>query len=226
MPLRPRPAAAAIAAAAALGSVSPPVVAAAERGLVAHMGQHLLLLTVAGPLAALALPRARPAGRPAVRAAVAVAVHGALLAAWHAPVLFDAAQRARPLHALEHLSLLAAGFALAAAVAPRPGAAAAGAGVLAVFAGALQCTALGAAMTTASVAWYGPPAGGPGSLGDQQVAGAVMWGVGGLAYLAGALALFASWQARAGPALSAPMPTGSRPAAGPPGGPGAAAAGS
>lgn len=100
----------------------------------AHMTQHLLLITVAAPLLALARPWSRiwhglPLGlrRPVARALLAgpgwAPLRGAVrlvarplpswllfnltFLVWHLPALYDAALGSGPLHALEHLTFFA-----------------------------------------------------------------------------------------------------------------------
>jgi cytochrome c oxidase assembly factor CtaG len=120
--------------------------------------------------------------------AVALVVQTAAMWIWHAPALYDAAERHEPVHGAEHLTYLAAGclFWWAAVAGPhrRHGAAALG-----VIAGALPGTALGAALTFASRPWYGPYP----SLSDQQMAGVVMWAFAGTAYVIAAGVLVGAW---------------------------------
>lgn len=188
-----RPLPAASAGLVLLVALSPPLDGAAERSLTAHMVQHLLLLVVVAPLAALALSGLRPAARSWTWwAAAAVVAHGAALLGWHLPALYDAAQRNLAVHGLEHSAYLAGGLALWLVVLPRRGQAPAGPAVLVVFLAGVPCTLLGAAMTTAGATWYASYAG-SGGLGSQHMAGAVMWGFGGLAYLALGIGVFATW---------------------------------
>lgn len=189
----------------------PPVAPRAESGLVAHMDQHVVLLVVAAPLLALGAPlpamlwalpeRAR---RPAsalwrgVRrnhrrhwptwAGASLVVSAAVMAGWHAPGPYQAALADRSLHAAEHVTMVltATGFWWAVGLgAPRPK----GASVAVVFLAALPGTALGAALTLAQRPWYRAYP----SLADQQLAGVVMWGFAGLAYVLAAAALFGVW---------------------------------
>lgn len=193
-----------------------PLDGAAVRSLPAHMGQHLLLDSVAAPLLALGEPITAwsqllaPAGRRRIRrlgagagrsaagarwwtwAAVLVAVHTTVMVGWHIPALYDAATDHAALHALEHLTMVSAAVALwwllLGAGRPRP----AGGGVLVLFAATLPLALLGLTMVLASTRWY--PAY-PDSLVDQQVAGSLLWGAGGsIAVLQGA-ALFGAWLA-------------------------------
>ncbi len=71
-----------------------------------------------------------------------------------------------------------------------------GFGVLAVFLSSLPATALGLLMTVSATAWYAPYGHGDTALARQQVAGAVMWGLGGIALVVCGAGLFAAWLAR------------------------------
>ena len=107
-------------------ALSPPFDARADTSLAWHMGQHLLLGDLAPLLAALACTR--PLLRPllAIRAvrplrslshpAVALPTWLAVIGVWHVPSLYDAALTNDWLHALEHASFFAAGFAAWAAL--------------------------------------------------------------------------------------------------------------
>jgi cytochrome c oxidase assembly factor CtaG len=67
--------------------------------------------------------------------------------------------------------------------------------VLAVFVTTLPATALGLLMTIGTTSWYAPYGHGASAVRNQQIAGAVMWGIGGIATVAAAAALFAGWLA-------------------------------
>jgi putative membrane protein len=144
----------------------------AERSLAGHMVQHLILISVAAPLLA------------------AAAVQVATLLVWHLPPLFDLAVR-RPLaHEAEHAALLATAFALwFVALRLRPGVR--GGAVLALFVASLPPMAYGVALTLARTPWY--PAYRAEGIGSQQLAGVVMWAYGGLAALAGGVAVGVEW---------------------------------
>ena len=191
-----------------------PLEGRAHTRLAAHMVQHVLLLAVAPPLLVAAspvptlvagLPRSvRDVARhgwalvrdelrsrrwPAWTAA-AVVVQTAVMWAWHAPALYDAALRRPEVHALEHLTFLGAGLlfwaTMGAAVGTRRGS-----GVVALFVAALPGSALGAALTLAARPWY--PA--YPSLEDQQLAGVVMWAFAGTVYVVAAGVVFGLWLA-------------------------------
>jgi len=183
----------------------------ADRLFSAHMGQHLLLMTVAAPLLALATPEVavlwalRPPHRTALGSAlrrlravrilgalpIAFALHSAALWLWHAPPLYEAALHNAVLHALEHATLLGTGYMFWSAA--FSGLRRAGRGLLVsflyVFVLGAQCTGLGALITLSSRPWYPSY----GSLDDQVLAGVLMWVPAGFAYLAYALWLLGAW---------------------------------
>lgn len=191
----------------------PPLASAADDGLTAHMVQHVLLLVVAAPLLALgaplptlvwALPRTwRDRGlalwRAALRsharawlawAAAALIVQSIVMLVWHAPLLYRGAVHHDLLHVLEHASYLSTGTVFAWAVGVGSGHRH-GAAVPVLFVAALPGTALGAALTLARTPWYAEYP----SLAGQQLAGVVMWGFAGLAYVLAAACLFGLWLA-------------------------------
>ncbi|MCZ7685365.1 MAG: cytochrome c oxidase assembly protein [Sandaracinaceae bacterium] len=160
----------------------------ARRGLVRRsLVQHLLLVSVAAPLAALARPgpvfawawspasrralaRALRALHPLVRVAApighpaaALALHAAAVWIWHLPGLYEAALLDDRVHALEHAAffLTAWLFWRALVLAGRRGGLGHGAAVLAAFAATLQGSGLGAVLTSARAPWYRAHAGGP-----------------------------------------------------------------
>ena len=119
---------------AILVAVDSPLDGLADRAFWAHMSQHLLLLTVAPPLLALARPwnrmwhglplelrrpvahdlvqgRAWAPGRAAVRFVVrplpSWLLFNVTFLAWHLPVLYDAGLESEPIHALQHLTFFA-----------------------------------------------------------------------------------------------------------------------
>lgn len=191
----------------------PPLATSAHDSLTAHMVQHVLLLVVAAPLFAaggalpalvwvlpgawrergLALWRAALRShthRWAVWATVALVAQSVVMLLWHAPLLYRAAVHNEVLHLLEHASYLTTGTAFAWAVGvgstQRHGAA-----VPILFVAALPGTALGAALTLAGTPWYAEYP----SMAGQQLAGVVMWGFAGLAYVLAAACLFGLWLA-------------------------------
>ncbi len=196
-----------------------PLDSLADQSLTAHMVQHILLITVSAPLVAVATPLmvfghavdATPGDVPALLqrqmrprrttrrwamwTALALGLHVAAVAAWHLPGAYDAALKNDLLHLAEHGSffvtaLLLWWVALGAGRRSRRGG-----GVLVLFVATLPANALGLLMTIAATPWYPAYPGGSvaAALEDQQLAGVVMWGFGGMATLVGAFALFVSW---------------------------------
>jgi putative membrane protein len=190
-----------------------------------HMVQHMLLMVVAAPLLVLGRPmlgyvwalperhrhrvsawwhRFRPARMSwavVSHPAVILVVHIGALWVWHLPELYQAALEAAWVHHLEHASFFFTALLFWWAVTESgargrwPGY---GAGVLYVFATALQSGALGALMLFAREPWYpahqeGADLWGVELLTDQQVAGAIMWIPAGLVYAGAALVLFLAW---------------------------------
>lgn len=97
-----------------LAGPSPIGVRLAQPSLAVHMLIEHLLLVAAGALAALGIARLIPTlTRLPQRAGGAAAATAVLLVGfWHLPAAFDAALANVPVHAVMHLSYVAAGFAL------------------------------------------------------------------------------------------------------------------
>lgn len=188
----------------------------------AHMAQHEMLMLVAAPLLVLGRPvvawmwalpaeaRAR-AGAWARRGAVrrpwrlltgpvaALLLHALARWIWHAPPLFEAAMRSAAVHALQHtLFFWTAALFWYALIHGRYGRMGYGVAALFVWATAMHTGALAALITLATRPWYGLYAerGAPygvGVLGDQQLAGLIMWVPSGAVLMVIGLALFAAW---------------------------------
>jgi cytochrome c oxidase assembly factor CtaG len=190
-----------------------PIDTEAHRVLWVHMVQHVLLVSAAAPLLAFGrvfevFGRAFGFGRyPFLwrrrRASVGLAATTAVatiqvvtLLVWHVPTLFDAALRHDVVHALEHLMLLGtATWAWASLL--RFNAEHGGVAVLALFIASLPPMVLGVGMTFARTLWYPVYAAhGVNPMADQQLAGVVMWGYGGLAAVGGGVFLFVQWLLR------------------------------
>ena len=189
----------------------------------AHMVQHILILAVAAPLLAFSAPATtmlRGAPRRLVRAgahlgravglrprrlrllrnpAVVWLLNVGVLWSWHASVLYEAALRSQALHILQHLTFLFSGILVwRVVVGPRRVRVVPGAGVIIVFALAMQNVLLSALLTFSQEPWYGPyaetaPLWGLSHLGDQQLSGVIMWVPTGLIYVAIAMHLLRSW---------------------------------
>jgi putative membrane protein len=106
----------------ALAGLLGPVDRLAGEGLAFHLLQHMLLAELAAPLLVIGVRNPVvecfvPHGAWRLRAVlhrlqaplVSLPLYGVLLYAWHVSLLFDAAVRHPAVHALQHLSLLAAG---------------------------------------------------------------------------------------------------------------------
>jgi putative membrane protein len=173
---------------------------AADRRLVGHMVQHLVLVYAAAPLLVLGSPIAlglRAAGRPARRLLAAPAlVHPvvgwcalpAAMAVTHFTGLYDAAVRHPLVHVGEHVLYLTAAAlfwrpVIGADPVPRRPSPAARVLYLMLAAGPLAL--VGVAMQASTRPWYDAyPA-----LVDQHDAGALMWVGGGLALAAATMAV-------------------------------------
>lgn len=203
----------AVAILALVGALEGPVDQLAHALFAAHMVQHLVLLLVVAPLVVLGAPlaglgwalpgAARTAGglvhvvRGLARMPLAFVLHSLALWLWHVPALYDAALANAAIHVLEHASFLFTALLFWWALLGG-GRAGYGAGVLYVFAMALQTTVLGALLTFAGAAWYTAHVATTTDFGltrveDQQLAGLIMWIPGGLVYLGSGLALFGAW---------------------------------
>ncbi|HEX2864336.1 MAG TPA: cytochrome c oxidase assembly protein [Deinococcales bacterium] len=171
-----------------------PLDALADQLFSLHMTQHTLLVLLAAPLLAYAVPDswlpAWPAGNPVDSWFLATGV----FAAWHFPILYLAALNSEAIHAVEHLSMLVTAMAFWWAFRRLEGAG----GVLYLFTSMLAGSALGALFTFSNVLWYPvydvtAPAFGLSGLQDQQLAGLVMWSPGSLVYLLVAAVSFNAW---------------------------------
>ena len=140
-------------------------------------------------------------------------LHAVTIWIWHLPRLYDAAAADGTLHALEHASFVATSI-LFARVLPlgtrgiRPRLSH-GAAILYLFAGAMQSALLGALLALAPAVWYtahlaSTAPWGLMPLADQQLAGTLMWGPAGVAYVAAALWVMRAWLASADPPARRP----------------------
>jgi putative membrane protein len=199
-----------------------PIAWLSEQLFSAHMTQHELLMLIAAPLLVMGQPglvalwSLSPAGRArwsrwtrrratmsAWRTLTAPAsvfvMHAAALWIWHVPALYEAALAHAGIHAVQHLSFTGtAALFWWSLVHGRYGRSGYGAAVVYVFLTAVHSSILGALMTvaprvwyptylTTSVVWDVDP------LGDQQLAGLVMWVPTALLFIVFGLGLFAAW---------------------------------
>lgn len=195
-----------------------PIDAESARALSWHMVQHLLIVSIAAPLMALARPAdlvlrslphrfgmRQPASLRPFGMLVAAVVAPTTLLAWHIPALYQLALSNETVHIIEHITLFATSTALWAALiyARRSGAS-----VVWLFVITLPVTAFGVGMTIARTPWYADyvTKGRPAAVQDQQVAGVIMWAFGGLTALVGGVALFASWLRSASSTRPDPAP--------------------
>jgi putative membrane protein len=204
-------------------AVLPPLDRLAVERFSAHMLQHELLMLVGAPLliagrafptALLGLPgRARagaasllqgPAAGGAWRALsaplTAWALHGVTVWMWHVPALYEAAVGHEGVHALQHATFVGtAALFWSGLIHGRYGRAGYGASVFYVFTTLVHTGLLGAVFTLAPSAIYPLYAARtPDPIGDQQIAGLVMWVPAGLVLTLTGLALFAAWLGDAG----------------------------
>ena len=191
-----------------------------------HMTQHTMLMLIAAPLMAFGQPLLAclwtfPDGaRERVAAAfrhpdfvapwrwitaplAAFLLQAIALWVWHLPFLYQAALASEGIHAIQHLSfVLTASLFWWAMVHGRYGRRGYGLAVVYVFLTAIHSGALGALLTVAPSPWYAAyvhqgtiwhvdP------LGDQQIAGLLMWIPAGVVFIVLGLALFAAWMGEA-----------------------------
>lgn len=193
----------------------------------AHMTQHEIIMLVAPPLVVLgrpwvaalwalprdtrvrarvflARPRARRLWRSLTSPITAVVVHGAVVWAWHVPLLFEAALRDERVHAVQHATFfVTAALFWWAILRGRYGRLGYGLAVALVFATAMHTSVLGALVTLASRVLYPlhvvrGQAYGIDAQEDQALAGIVMWVPSGVLLTLVAGALFACWLGEAG----------------------------
>ena len=207
---------------ALMASVLPPLDALAVQLFSIHMLQHELMMLVGAPLVAVGRPLpvwlAALSGAPRSIATrtlqsaavsggwrmftapvVACALHGLAIWVWHVPRLYDVAVGNEAVHALQHAMFIGTSMLLWwGLLYGRYGRAGYGAAVFYLFATAVHTGILGAMLTFARVPLYGAYAApaavrGIDALGDQQVAGLVMWVPAGLVLTLAALAFLAAW---------------------------------
>lgn len=165
-----------------------------------HMIMHMAVVTVAAPLLAWSVAgtpldpaRRWPSTFSAIPASVAELV---IVWGWHAPALHHAARHQTIAFIVEQSTFLTAGFALWVAAiggTPRERRQRALAGVAGLLLTSMHMTLLGALIAlTPRVLYHHTPSGSAlPPLEDQQLGGAIMLVVGGVAYLAGGLILTA-----------------------------------
>ena len=191
-----------------------PLDSVAGRSVAWHMAQHVILIAVVSPLAALGRPnevlpwllperrrrRLVRAGRRWSRRAGAQpwpALVALVTTTWlfHVPSVYDAATSSSLIHVVEHTAFIVTGWVFWWSLIGRRDRAAYGRAVLIVFLLALASTALGSILVSTRRPLYELGVGRTPAerLADQQLAGVVMWGFGGIATAVAAISLFAVW---------------------------------
>ncbi len=169
-------------------ALSPPLDARADANLPAHMVQHVLLSMVAAPLMAAGLTRL-----PRVHPVVAWLLFAASGWVVHFTGLFEAAATHLPVHVFEHALLFGTALLFWAAVIG-PGATMSHPLRLLYLAVAMpQNTFLALAITSAGTVLYPHYAGGGDPMGEQRLAGGIMWVSGDLLLLGAVLVMAAAW---------------------------------
>jgi putative membrane protein len=168
-----------------------PLCALSSALFAARVVHHILLVAVAAPLLAIALPSRR---RPSI--AIPFVLSTAILWAWHLPAAYDAALADVSLYWLMQLSLLGGAVLFWRAVLAEDRSPVDRVGF--VVAGFAQMGMLGAILTFASAPLYGAhslstQAWGLTPLEDQTLGGLIMWVPAGIPY-----AIVAGWIARRG----------------------------
>lgn len=174
----------------------------ARHAFFAHMTLHMLVVAVAAPLLSLAIAGHKldpvPSSAQLLFSPIIASVGELIVVwAWHAPWLHHIARNTSLGFVLEQGMFLAAGVWvwLSAFGGPLPRSQArAAAGVVGLLLTSMHMTLLGALLTLAPRPLFGHhhSAAGMTPLEDQNLGGAVMLVVGGIAYLAGGLALTVS----------------------------------
>ena len=179
----------------------------ARQAFAAHMTMHMAVVAVAAPLLALGIAGGRfdPVRRaPAVFGPIAASVLEAVVVwGWHTPALHQLARHAPAGLMVEQGMFFVAGLLVwlsAVGGDPRDRASRAGIGIVALLLTSMHMTLLGALLALPARALYPHATGLAGltQLQDQQLGGAIMLVVGGLAYLLGGLWLIArllTWDA-------------------------------
>jgi putative membrane protein len=169
-------------------ALSPPVDARADATLAAHMAQHVALTMVAAPLMAAGLPRL-PRFNPLL-AWLLFAATGWLV---HFTPLYETATESLPVHVFEHAILVGTGLLFWAQVVG-PGATMSHPLRLLYLVVAMpQNTFLALAISSTDRVLYDHYAGGRDPLGDQRLAGGIMWVAGDLVLLVAVLLVAAAW---------------------------------
>lgn len=160
----------------------------------ARVVHHVVLIAMAAPLFALALPRVQ---RVAARLIMPLLLlFTVVLWFWHAPLAYEHALASPALYWLMQGTLLGTAVLFWAGVLSRSSAP--GRSLVALLAAVIQMGLLGAVITFAKSPLYAPHVGttspfGLTPLADQQLAGLIMWVPAGLPYVIAALLLLLRW---------------------------------
>jgi putative membrane protein len=177
----------------------------------AHMAQHEILMLISAPLMVIGRPYLAALHAAPVLArfsrfwqlvtgpVLVLVLHAVVLWMWHVPAMFEAALHNETIHAIQHLGFfITAALFWIALLHGRYGRLGYGVGVLYVFLTAMHTQILGALLTFTTHVWYPTHAArtiaaGGNAIGDQQLAGVLMWIPFGVVFICIALALFAAW---------------------------------
>ncbi len=168
-------------------ALSPPVEARADSTLAAHMVQHVAMTMAAAPLlaAGVRLPRINP-----LIAWVVFAATGWLV---HFTPLFEAATGNVGVHVFEHALLLGGAVLFWAQVVGKGATMSHPLRLLYLVVAMPQNTFLALAIFSTTRVLYPHYAGGDDPLGDQRLAGGIMWVAGDLVLLVAVLVVAAAW---------------------------------
>jgi putative membrane protein len=215
-------------------SLTSPLHEAGERSFTMHMIEHELIMLVAtlllaasgaGGVLAWGLPRRlrlalggswksplQSLWHRLSEPVTATIVQGAVMWAWHAPILFDRALDSFGWHAAQHACFFASSLLFWwAMLHPRRGSKGYGVSAACLFATSLIGGALGALMSLSSSPWYADYAAmgmtgiGLDPVDDQRLAGLIMWIPGGAFHGVAAIVLFYKWL-KAAEGGHAPLP--------------------
>lgn len=178
-------------------ALSPPVEARADATLAAHMVQHVAMTMAAAPLlaAGVRLPIARSKGRsgPGLHPLIAWVVFAATGWLVHFTPLFQTATENLPAHVFEHALLLGGAVLFWAQVVGKGATMSHPLRLLYLVVAMPQNTFLALAIFSTERVLYPHYAGGVDPLGDQRLAGGIMWVAGDLVLLVAVLVVAAAW---------------------------------
>ena len=178
-------------------ALSPPVDARADATLAAHMVQHVALTMAAAPLLAggvrRPIPRSKRRSGAGLHPLVAWVVFAATGWLVHFTPLFETATENLPVHVFEHALLLGGAVLFWAQIVGPRATMSHPLRLLYLVVAMPQNTFLALAIFSTSRVLYPHYAGGGDPLGDQRLAGGIMWVAGDLALLVAVLVVAAAW---------------------------------